>query len=191
MKDVDFLLTKITILEKVKAIFLETETLLRKKVEPEFALHIPSHKGKISRGENYHQLPYIVLDYPAYFSRENIFTFRTLFWWGHFFSATLHLQGSHLHALRPKLTDRFDLLLNQDIFICIGSTPWEYHYGVDNYQPLGVEHLPFLQQTEFLKLSRKYPLDDWQVIPKKVVSFFEIIQNVLVSPDSLHSRPDQ
>jgi hypothetical protein len=51
--------------------------------------------GKISRGENYQLLPYIILDYPSYFSRNNIFAVRTMFWWGNFFSITLHLSGDH------------------------------------------------------------------------------------------------
>src|SRR4051812_18837239 len=49
--------------------------------------------GKISRGERYKELPYVILDYPRHFSKADIFAFRTMFWWGHYFSATLHLSG--------------------------------------------------------------------------------------------------
>ncbi len=58
---------------------------------------------KISKGENYKGLPWIVLDYPRLFGREDVLAVRTLFWWGHYFSVTLHLKGSHKDALLPGL----------------------------------------------------------------------------------------
>ena len=48
---------------------------------------------KISKGENYKGLPWVVLDYPRLFGREDVFAIRTLFWWGNYFSVTLHLKG--------------------------------------------------------------------------------------------------
>ena len=40
---------------------------------------------KISRGEQYLGLPYVMLDYPRIFSKENVFAIRTFFWWGNYF----------------------------------------------------------------------------------------------------------
>ncbi len=34
-----------------------------------------------------------MLDYPRAFGRDSIFACRTFFWWGRFFSLTLHLAG--------------------------------------------------------------------------------------------------
>src|ERR1700744_546088 len=48
---------------------------------------------KISKGENYKGLPWVMLDYPRVFGREEVFAIRTMFWWGHGFSVTLHLKG--------------------------------------------------------------------------------------------------
>ena len=57
-------------------------------------LAIVQSTPKIAKGENYLQLPYVLLDYPRCFDKENIFAIRTMFWWGNFFSITLHLSGS-------------------------------------------------------------------------------------------------
>ena len=32
---------------------------------------------------------------PAVFSKENIFAIRTMFWWGNFFSISLHVSGKY------------------------------------------------------------------------------------------------
>src|SRR6185369_14445953 len=54
---------------------------------------IKESSPKISKGENYRGLPYMVLDHPRRFDKEDVFAIRTLFWWGNFFSTTLQLSG--------------------------------------------------------------------------------------------------
>src|SRR5688572_17017211 len=49
--------------------------------------------AKISRGENYRGLPYLILDQPRFFKRDDILAIRTMFWWGNYFSVTLHIGG--------------------------------------------------------------------------------------------------
>jgi hypothetical protein len=175
MKDIDFLLTKYMILEKIKEMFIQIRDHLN-----ETSLNIPfDSPGKISRGENYRQLPYLVLDYPAEFNGEHIFTFRTMFWWGHFFSATLHLQGDHLEEYRAAIEKNIAKLLNQSIYIGINKSPWEYHYGKDNYVLLEINHDTHIQTCDFLKLSQKYELTDWQMVPQHVFRFYKLMIEVL------------
>ena len=81
---------------KLSTLFAELETHLQNTVTDLEKRHheiLKSGKGRIFRGENYKLLPYMVLDYPRQFSKESIFTFRSMFWWGNGFSFTLHLQG--------------------------------------------------------------------------------------------------
>ena len=175
MKDIDFLLTKHMILEKVKDMFSE----IREQLNQPFH-NIPfDSPGKISKGENYRQLPYLVLDYPADFNSEHIFTFRTMFWWGHFFSATLHLQGDYLLKYRATVEKNLVRLLDKDIFLAIGTSPWEYHYSKDNYARLTIDHQSHISTCAFLKLSQKYELTDWQMVPGQVLAFYELILDVL------------
>src|SRR5215468_1346228 len=52
--------------------------------------------GKISKGENYLGLPFIMLDFPRFFSNTNMLAVRTMIWWGNFCSTTLLLSGEPL-----------------------------------------------------------------------------------------------
>lgn len=108
---------------------------------------------KISRGENYRQLPYVILDYPRKFARDDVFAFRSMFWWGHFFSYTLHLQGNSLETYRSTLAEKLSANQHhlQDAYLCVGDTPWQYHYESDNYQL--IRHL---EQKEIRKIVRKH-----------------------------------
>ena len=125
---------------------------------------------KISRGENYRDLPYMVLDYPARFSKKDIFAYRTMFWWGNFFSCTLHLQGKSLLTYRSKILLNIDQLEKHAYYLCISDSPWQYHYGADNYKQLTISDSNFIETSRFLKLSKKIKLDEWASLPEFSVS---------------------
>lgn len=131
--------------------------------------------GKISRGENYLNLPYMVLDYPAYFKSEDIFAYRTMFWWGNFFSATLHLEGVSLEKVREKLSSNINELTGKQIYICKGETPWQYHYGKDNYELITLNHKDFMKRCSFIKLSKKIDLNDWKGLPAFSTDFLTLL----------------
>ena len=178
ISDTDFLLTKAQALVKIEALLAETRSALGGLVAGSdfpFPAGARLFNGKISRGENYRQLPYRVLDQPALFTDDDLFTFRTLFWWGHFFSATLHLQGLSLERHRPALIDRIERLAGQDIYVSVGSTPWEYHYEPENYQLLTVHHRTHIQRCDFLKLSRKISLYQWAELPTFATGFLKFL----------------
>jgi hypothetical protein len=63
----------------------------------------PTQPPKISKGENYRGLPYVMLDYPRIFGKEDVFAIRTMFWWGHYFSVTLHLKGIYKEIYGPVI----------------------------------------------------------------------------------------
>ncbi|PIW70137.1 MAG: hypothetical protein COW08_03430 [Ignavibacteriales bacterium CG12_big_fil_rev_8_21_14_0_65_30_8] len=178
LKETDFLLTKINIIEKVNSLFVKTKKELlqaTKKSNFNFPNKLELKKCKISKGEYYRGLPYLVLDCPAHFSDKNIFTFRTMFWWGNFFSSTLHLQGESLEKYRNYLVTNLDNLLNKEIYICINTTPWEYHYEKDNYVLLDNSHKPFITKCNFLKLSKKIELENWYLLTDFSKEFLELL----------------
>src|SRR5436309_811352 len=86
MCDAGIIFTKNSVLQKVKALFydLQSELTACRVESDELRRNVFSLSPKISRGENYQGLPYMVLDYPRKFTPENIFAIRTLFWWGNF-----------------------------------------------------------------------------------------------------------
>ena len=55
------------------------------------------------------------------------------------------------------------------------SNPWEYHYQKDNYLPIAeldeVKTKNILQNHDFIKISAKTNLEDWQNIEKNTLNF--------------------
>ncbi len=182
LQDTDFLLTKATTINKIYNLLELTRDKLKTIVENSnfsFPDGIDLLNGKISKGENYRNLPYMVLDYPALFTTKTVFAYRTMFWWGNFFSATLHLEGIELNYYRNSIALNLDKLLKQDIYIGIGDTPWQYYYEEENYTLLNEEHIDFITNCKFLKLSKKIELKKWSDVPEFSTSFIEQILSVL------------
>ncbi len=182
IQDCEFLRTKIIISAKVSELLAETRASLKTVWEIDKLSFTPRksfNNGKISKGDNYLGLPYQVLDFPATFSQNNAFAFRTMFWWGNFFSATLHLEGAPLDLYRNSIRKNFSLLTNQNIFIGVGDSPWQYHYELDNYEPLTANHTAFIDDCKFLKLSIKLDLDRWQELPSFSSGFFKHLLHLL------------
>ena len=183
ISDTEFLITKRAAINKIDELLSQTQKKISKNFKSS-TLPFPSKdefsNGKISRGENYRGLPFLVLDYPAMFSKENIFAFRTMFYWGNFFSVTLHIQDESLDYYREFILNDFNNLLNKNIYISVGKTPWEYHYGLDNYALLTEKHKDSINRCSFLKLSQKIEIKDWQQVPEFAVDFFETIIGILV-----------
>ena len=79
----DIILTKNAILQKIK-LFLEELQLKQFDILKDYASQLPQEilkiSPKISRGENYKGLPWLVLDNPRFFQHNNIFAIRTMFW---------------------------------------------------------------------------------------------------------------
>ncbi len=133
--------------------------------EENIVLKEVSRQPKISKGENYKGLPYLVLDYPAVFDKDNILAFRTMFWWGNFFSLTLHLQGIYKERYTEILLQNIANTDTTGLYIGCGDTPWNYHYDKENYLP--VNELPkekiikMINDKPFIKLSLKLGLEDY------------------------------
>ena len=135
--------------------------------------------GKISKGENYRNFPYLVLDYPATFSKEDIFAFRTMFWWGSFFSFTIHLQGRFLEQYRQHFSANIEKLASHDTFICVNSSPWEYHYEADNYKLLHPSDHDLMNRHPFLKISKRIELRQWENLPKEASDFLKFLLEII------------
>ena len=182
LQDRDFLLTKATVLKKINELLGKTQEELKGCIENSnfsFPDGTDLLNGKISKGENYKNLPYMVLDYPALFTTKTVFAYRTMFWWGNFFSATFHLEGIALNYYRNSIIINLDKLLKKDVYIGVGVTPWQYHYEDDNYIRLNETHSDFITNCEFLKLSKKIELIKWNDVPEFSTNFFGLVLSVL------------
>lgn len=181
--DTDFLLTKRTINEKVQTLLLKLASELAN--EPQ-ALPLPPIRTKVSKGDNYRGLPYWVLDYPALFEKDDVLAYRTICRWGHEFSFTLHLAGAYLEKHKAQLIAGYDKLFAiQDLYICVNTQQWEHHFEVDNYRLFNevVDDADawevFLEGKDFVKLSVKLPLEEWDGVVQRGVAVWRIFNGVI------------
>lgn len=168
VKNSDWILTKNNILQKVKHLledlqakqqeFLSTHSLIL----PGEVVEIPP---KISKGENYKGLPYLILDYPRFFGKDDHFAIRSMFWWGNFFSITLHLSGNYKRKYAGKIETSFALLKEGSFSIGISNDQWEHHFETSNFLPLremsGTAFKNYLANKEFIKLAKRFSLEKW------------------------------
>ncbi len=186
--DQNFLLAKRQLSDKIIRKLAQVEVALKHIVQ---ISHFPfpsgtkTKAGKISKGENYLDLPYFVLDYPRLFSRKTVFSYRVMVWWGHEISCILHLSGEATKPYRNALHDRFQKL--EEVFLCTHSTPWEYHFESENYQAFSALSLSDIQDIiknhPFLKVAWKFPLSDLQLLEDKSSSVLHTVLDI-INPDS-------
>ena len=177
LSDLNFLKLKASISKKIIQHLSDTERNLKSAVE-QSDFNFPKgtfvHSGKISKGENYKGFPYFVLDYPRLFSRKEVFAFRTMLWWGHEYSCTLHLGGDVL----SKVTENFyqNLKRENDLYFCIADQPWEYHYEVNNYQKINnldsKDIKNYVNRNQFIKVSRYISVNQWPEFNKFTMESF-------------------
>lgn len=187
LKNTDFIHQKTAALQQINYIFQNFQQMLAPIVldQQTHALKdILFASPKISKGENYLGLPYLVLDYPAHFATPSIFTFRTFFWWGNFFSFTLHLQGPILDKYRAALLKNASQMRLSEYYLCINDTPWNYTTLSSNYVLASSftenELIHYLKEWNFIKISACLSLDEYPLLAQKGSSHFEKIMCFLI-----------
>lgn len=136
--------------------------------------------GKISRGENLQGLPYLIMDYPALFSREKIIAVRTLFWWGHFFSISLHVSGLEFSA--DQILPGIKYLKDHHFHINTSGNEWNYEFDEQGFIPFTKEPQHYadeIARTKILRVSRKQTLTDWTLAYAGLLQDFKIIMEFL------------
>lgn len=154
----DFILTKNNIIAKVFDLFGELSEYEIKAANNFLDDDIKIVSPKISKGENYEGLPWVMLDYPRYFTAKDIFAIRTYFWWGNYFSVSLHLKGRFKNKLQVTSLKAHE---SQDWFLCCNEDEWQHHFRKDNYKLLSEFSEEEIQQLSFIKVSKKISLHQW------------------------------
>jgi hypothetical protein len=165
--DPGFILTKNAIISKVCFLFGElSEMMSRGLVLP---AEVTTVSPKISKGESYQGLPYVMLDHPRCFTTGHVLAIRTFFWWGNFFSVTLHLKGKYQLLYHRALLNHFDNLAGKHYAVAVCEDEWQHHTGTEDYRSLqGMDQETFgaiIRDHPFIKLSRSFPLEQWDEIP--------------------------
>jgi hypothetical protein len=120
-----------------------------------------------------------VLDYPRHFQHNNIFAIRTMFWWGNFFSITLHVSGINKEGLLQKISANISLLADKGFYIYDGKQEWEHDFDPASYKKLASLEDRSLNVifsgNKFLKLAIKFPIDSFEAIEDKLCRNYELI----------------
>lgn len=188
LRDSDFLLTKSEITNKVIYLLGEVRQALKNFLKESgfvFPAGTDLFNGKISKGEKYKGLPYVVLDFPKLMQKENIFALRTMFWWSREWSCTLHLQGEVLCHYQENLLSNLTGCKNKEIWFCVNAQPWEYDYTENNYHPVHQitpdKISSHLAKNHFVKVSRRLELNRYQELTSFVLDslliFLELLGN--------------
>ena len=180
----DWILTKRVIIDKVFRFFGDVCEEMKGIIGEEKAwlpATVINSEPKIYKGENYRQLPYVLMDYPRCFDTTNAFALRTMFWWGNFFSITLHLGGHYKKMFEQHLLNNEQAIRKGNYFICINDDQWQHHFEAENYLPvssLTKENVrDIINNRQFIKLSLQYSLQQWDEMPDLLErSFYEMLQ---------------
>ncbi len=184
VNNANWILTKNSILEKAKQLLgrIQSGYQERLAVLPGLPAGVRSSSPKISKGENYLGLPYLVLDYPRCFEKEDIFAVRTLFWWGNFFSITLQLSGGYKKNAGEKIIRSYRTLAENGYSVCISDDPWQHHFEKENYTLLsGISPVVFenrIREASFIKLGIKTELQRWDECEEIFPEYFEQLMEI-------------
>lgn len=169
----DWILTKHAVIQKVYELFGEVLPLMENILQENKA-HLPAevfiNSPKISKGENYKLLPYVMLDHPRYFSKDGTVAIRHFFWWGNFFSVCLQLSGRFKQNSMELLCQNFEKLQQNGCSICIHDDPWEHHFEKNNFTRLDLlseeDFRKVLLEKPFVKIAKNISLQQWQQVPE-------------------------
>ena len=180
LTDKEWILTKNAIVKKAFWLLEDvqqkilTELPNKDFISPEIKRISP----KISKGENYLGLPWLMLDYPRFFTKHDVFAIRTFFWWGNFFSSTLHLSGTYKNQFLQNLVQAFADIAKNNFSICIHEEQWHHHLQ-KNYQPVDqLTHQQFEQlvkQKPFVKLTKTVAFSPWDAAAGLLSENFKLL----------------
>lgn len=188
MCNASVILTKNKILQQVKSLLEEVQAEMEETNFAEAANSIFRVPPKISKGENYLGLPYLVLDFPRVFTQPGTFAIRSMFWWGHFFSSTLHLSGQYAIAFRSRVENAYQQLSDRNYYIGIQADPWQHHFENDNYKKINT--IPEAQfqkycRQEHIKIAAKWPLMDWPIAANHLFKSWKMFLQLCIEISSI------
>lgn len=169
--DADFIHQKNNVLKKAEDFLALQVEILNRVFQHSFPIFLNTPVPKISRGENYEGLPYRMLDYPAHFSKEGVLAVRTMFWWGNFMSAVLHISGSYLQKVdRSLLTELQDI--SSGFIISTSGEEWD-HRPQSSSQSLDIN------DWEFLKITCVIPIGRMEAMQPALEAAYEVYSKLL------------
>jgi hypothetical protein len=167
VENASWLLIKHRIIGKVYGVFgalSETYNGLLEEYGEFIPKEVTSVSPKIYRGEQYRQLPYVMLDQPRFFKQYDTFAIRTFFWWGNSFSIHLLLGGKYKTMYEERIDSHIREGSMESWYVGISEDPWQHHFEQDNYMSVHDLHrnMSAIHKGNYLKLGKWHSVSDWK-----------------------------
>ena len=137
------------------------------------------------KGEHLEDFPYQYLDFPRFYTREDKLSFRSLFWWGHHVAFSLILEGRLIRQYKQNLINRYSILSDKQICLCLSPSLWEWKAGAGYTLELThnrkSEVAAVLANRSFFKLARFIPMTDPLIQTGNIVSEGQSVFRALLS----------
>ena len=183
------------ITRRIQELFKQLEESLKAQLKPEDFLAPEGTDflgGQLVRGERFHHRPYVYLDFPKYFSRSAMFTYRSFFWWGWDFVFAWILSGPFLERYKANLIASADRIAGQGFYLSLAPDPWEWRksspFTSELLDPSPPQMESLLSGRSFLKIQYFIGLDDpiWQrgEVAKEGVRVFEQLKFIVLKPQN-------
>lgn len=162
-----WLLTKHRVIGKVMGVFGALSEAYGGILE-EYAEFIPREitavSPKIYKGEQYRQLPYVMLDQPRFFRHDDTFAIRSFFWWGNSFSIHLLLGGKYKQLFEERIQSHIKDGSLESWYLGVSEDPWQHHFEQDNYLPVSElkNKIDLAQKGRYLKIGKWHSVTDWK-----------------------------
>ena len=166
MQNGDLFDKKEDITKRIQGLLEELQASLKAHLKPE-EFCAPEKTdfvhGHLVRGERFLQRPYVYLDFPKFFSRQAMFTYRSFFWWGWDFVFAWILSGPYLDLYKKNLINHFDRVAGMGFYLSLASDPWEWRKASPDTLELAKQSPNEIQRLlagkEFLKVQYFVGLD--------------------------------
>lgn len=177
----ELILTKNRIIQKVMQLFGEVSAAAQSSLANGLLNDLPEVQAigpKISKGEQYQELPWVMLDYPRLFSNQHVLAIRCFFWWGHYVSIVLHLKGAyvqqHREALQASVWDAGTLFDT-------GHDEWNNDLTHPDFQPIQQVPAAVWHERSYIRIATKIPLSEWDRIESFLINQYQYFNQVLTA----------
>ena len=106
----------------------------------------------------------VSLDIPQKFSKTEFFTYRTLFWWGHYLGFSLILKGPDLNTYLNRLKEYRQDAACENVYLSQHTSPWEWDVSENHFAKVSELSKNKIQEVadrlQYLKLMRFFPVTE-------------------------------
>lgn len=169
-------LLKQAAMEKLKAVLTQTATELLQ--HDEIAKHVSQKQVKISAGENYLNLPYLVADVPKLTSANPHLHIRILFWWGNYFACqffvdTIQVNPQRLLVNLPQL---------EAVYVLVSDNIWHNNINDDCWKlatDLTDDDYAALLKQQTIKCCALHAIEDYPLLTTAATHFYKALFNFM------------